>query len=147
MKSSTKHDKVKVVMDANIVVSAILSEYGQPAQIVDKFINGKIENYTSKEIILELEDVFKRKEITERSLKKDRKFVLKYYKKFSITIKPSKTYNAVKEDPKDNKYIDCAAEAKAEYIISGDKHLLNLKEFSGIKIVKAKEFLGKRTED
>lgn len=47
----------------------------------------------------------------------------------------------ITEDLEDNKILEAASEAKADYIISGDKHLLKLKEFKGIKIVKAKEFL------
>lgn len=66
---------------------------------------------------------------------------MKNYKRLSVKVKPEKKYFAVKEDSNDDKYIDCSMEVKAEYIISGDKHLLKLKEFSGIKIVKAKDFL------
>ncbi|MCG2722043.1 MAG: putative toxin-antitoxin system toxin component, PIN family, partial [Thermodesulfovibrionales bacterium] len=48
---------------------------------------------------------------------------------------------AVPEDPEDNKFIECALTCKADYIVSGDRHLLNLKEYAGIKILKASEFL------
>jgi predicted nucleic acid-binding protein len=47
----------------------------------------------------------------------------------------------VQDDPDDNKFIECALECKANYIISGDTHLLNLKEYEGIKIIKSSEFL------
>jgi len=45
------------------------------------------------------------------------------------------------EDADDNKIIECAVTAKADYIVTGDPHLLDLKEFNWIKIVKAAEFL------
>ncbi|MDP2753102.1 MAG: putative toxin-antitoxin system toxin component, PIN family [Nitrospirota bacterium] len=47
----------------------------------------------------------------------------------------------VQDDPDDNKFIGCAIECRADYIVSGDTHLLNLKEFEGIKILRVSEFL------
>jgi len=47
----------------------------------------------------------------------------------------------VKEDPTDNKFIECAVEAKANYIVSGDRHLLKIKKYEGIKIIKTTEIL------
>ena len=41
----------------------------------------------------------------------------------------------------DNKVIECAVEAKASFVVSGDKHLLEIKKYKGIKIVSPKEFL------
>jgi predicted nucleic acid-binding protein len=46
-------------------------------------------------------------------------------------------------DPDDNKVLEAALEANADFIVSGDKHLLNLKEFKGVRILTAKEFLDK----
>ena len=48
---------------------------------------------------------------------------------------------AVYDDPDDDKFIECAVSGNADYIISGDQHLLQLKEYSGIKILNASEFL------
>ena len=50
--------------------------------------------------------------------------------------------DVVKEDPDDNKIIECAIESEAEYILSYDNHLLRLKEYLGIKIIKPEEALG-----
>ena len=46
-------------------------------------------------------------------------------------------------DPTDNIFLECAIDGRADYIISGDSHLLNLGEYAGIQILKAKEFLTK----
>ena len=59
----------------------------------------------------------------------------------SIIVKPTEKLNIVKDDPDDNKIIECAVEGSADYIISQDNHLLNLKEYKGIKIIKPEEFL------
>lgn len=45
------------------------------------------------------------------------------------------------EDPEDNRVLECALEAEADYIVSGDHHLLSLEEFRGIKIVRAADLL------
>ena len=47
----------------------------------------------------------------------------------------------VKDDPTDDKFIETALNGNADYIISQDRHLLDIKEFEGIKMVTPKEFL------
>jgi predicted nucleic acid-binding protein len=67
-------------------------------------------------------------------------FMKKLVKVTSITYSKLKE-DVIKDDPSDNKYLECAAEGKADYIISGDKHLADLKFFRGIKIVDPALFL------
>jgi uncharacterized protein len=138
MKLSKKLDKL--VIDTNIVISTLIAKHGDPAKIFKKIISGEVKNYTSKEIIEEIIDVLNRKEITKRTLLKDRQHILEQYLLYSEPIKPKKKFDIV-EDKKDNKFIDAAKEAKAKYIISGDKLVLKVKEFQGIKIIRAKEYV------
>ena len=49
--------------------------------------------------------------------------------------------NVIKEDPEDNRVLECAVSANADFVISGDSHLLSLKSYSGINIISASEFL------
>lgn len=49
--------------------------------------------------------------------------------------------NIAKENPSNNKIIECALEAKASFIISEDKHLLKIKNYKGIKIISPDKFL------
>ncbi len=58
-------------------------------------------------------------------------------------VSPTVKLDVIKADPKDNIILECAVAGNADYIVSGDKHLLDLKEFSGIKILKPAEFLRK----
>lgn len=60
-------------------------------------------------------------------------------------VLPQIKIQAVKEDPDDDKVLEAALEANADYIVSGDTHLLKIKEFKGIKIITAKEFLKFKT--
>jgi len=140
MKSSTKQGKLKVVLDTNIIVSALIAKEGASAIIFEKILLEKIENYTCKEIIEELKEVFSRKEITKRTDSKTRIFILENYLKNSIKIS-KKTEIKLAEHESDNKFIEIAVDSDSDYIISGDQHLLKLKKFMEIKIVKPKEFL------
>ena len=49
--------------------------------------------------------------------------------------------NVVKEDPKDNKFLECAIAGEADYIVSGDHHLLNLQKYKNIRMISLREFL------
>ena len=56
-------------------------------------------------------------------------------------IKPVKYFKIIEEDLDDNMFLDCALAGKVKYIISGDRHLLDLKLFMGTKIMAPDEFL------
>ena len=58
-----------------------------------------------------------------------------------IVVGPKMKENVVKSDPTDDKFIECAINSNADYIISGDRDLLDLKEYKGIKIMKTSEIL------
>ena len=55
----------------------------------------------------------------------------------ALTVSPSRTVEVVEEDPDDDRIIECALAAGARWIVSGDKHLLGLEEYEGIRIVSA----------
>jgi putative PIN family toxin of toxin-antitoxin system len=63
------------------------------------------------------------------------------YLTFLRLVRIPKTLQAVPRDPEDNMVLECAMEGHAQYIVSGDNDLLVLKEFRGIQIVRASEFL------
>ena len=68
-------------------------------------------------------------------------FIIDNYKKFSELVKPNIKLNVVKVDEDDNRILECAETANVGYIISGDEHLLNLKNYKNIRIVSPKKFL------
>ncbi len=140
MKSSTRQGKPKLVLDTNILVSALIAREGQPAKVFEKLILGEVENNSSKEIIGELKEVFGRKEITKRTTAKARQFILRHYLNNSIQVLPKSRIKVVEHDS-DNKFLEVAVEAKAQFIITGDQHLLKLKKFNEIKIITAKQFM------
>lgn len=119
----------KAVLDTNIVVSAAISVDGTPAQIFESLLEEKFKNYTSEDIVDEIRKVIQRP--TLQIDKELQKFIIYNFKSNSILVKP--TFDEkITEDPSDNKFINCALTAKAN-IVSGDNHLLKLREYKGKK--------------
>ena len=108
-------------------------------ELLEKFIRKNHELFTSNEILEEFENILKRdfKYSNEES-----KNIIEKVLQFLTLVTPTKRVSFVKDDPDDNKIIECALESNAEYIVSYDKHLLKLKEYSEIKVVRPEEALG-----
>jgi uncharacterized protein len=127
----------KIVIDTNIYISAIFWG-GKPRMVMDLGRSGQVLIFISSDIEKELGN----KLTTKFALSDEEKEqILIDLSTFTIPLKISQKIAVVDDDPDDNKFIECAVESKAEFIVSGDKHLLKLKEYNGIKIMKATEFL------
>lgn len=133
---------MRVVLDTNILVSATFW-IGASNKIIKNIENKEIQLILSSEIIQEFSDVLNYEEIQNKI--KDKKLEMQYSVEKIISIatiiQPIIQLNVIEEDPDDNIILECAIEGNADYIISYDKCLLNLKEFKGIKILTPEEFL------
>lgn len=127
----------KVVIDTNIYISAIFWG-GNPREVVDLGRDEKILIFTSLEIENEIAEKLRTKFKLDED---DINHILLDFSTFTIPIKVTKHIEAVPDDQDDNKFIECAVKCNADYIVSGDRHLLKLKEYAGIRILKASEFL------
>jgi len=128
-----------VVFDTNVLVSSLIRRR-KPRELWNKVLEGKIKIITSDELLAEFSEVIVRphfKRYLRRSrLNKFHRILLQ-----KITITKVKTHlPKISEDPDDN-MVEAAFSAGADYIVSGDKHLLALKEFKGIKIVTIDEMV------
>jgi putative PIN family toxin of toxin-antitoxin system len=134
---------IRVVIDANVFVSAALKPHSKPAQIIDLVKEGKIALVISHTILEELKRVFRypkiRKELCLTESEIDE--ALAEIAQAAILMPGKIQIRAIKDDPEDNRYLECAVEGQADFIISGDKHLLNLKTYQGITIVTPMVFL------
>jgi len=130
---------VKVVLDTNVFISALFWQ-GAPYQIFKRILEGAILNFVSPQILEELKErLLDKFKLPPEKVKEFLEIIV-----FSSQIVyPKKKLNIVKKDPEDNKILECALEAKASFIISGDKHLLEIKEYKGIKIVTPREFISR----
>ena len=130
---------MKVVADTNILVSAIIFG-GNPQAVLDLAQEGEIELFVSNAILAEttrvLRDKFHR---TPEELRND----VLALEALTTRVQPAETVTVVEADPTDDRILECAVAAGAERIVSGDRHLLSLGEFRGIKIVRVADFIGR----
>ena len=127
---------MKIVVDTNVVISGIFFG-GVPRKIVEAIADGAIDAYATAEILDEYMGIIA--SMLERKQGRINQSILSPL--FSaIKIIETESRIEVCRDPDDNKFIECAVDAKALYIVSGDNDLLDIKEFDGICIITAKEF-------
>ena len=134
---------IRVVLDANLFVSALLKPKSNPAVILELIEKREIELIISSDIHLEIRRVLlypRLKKLHNHTAKQiDR--LLKEFTRFAHFTKGMIKIEAIKADPTGNKYLECAVEGKAEFIVSGDRHLRDVKVFEGIRIVSPAEFI------
>lgn len=130
---------VRVVLDTNVWISA-LNFGGKPAQILKLAVKKQIRLYCSATLFAELVGVLRKKFDYSDEKIKAVEALLKKRVKFR---EPKITLNIIKTDPSDNRVLECGLETGANFIVSGDKDLLNLGNFRGIKIINPAEFLDK----
>jgi uncharacterized protein len=131
--------KIKVVIDTNVIISALLFG-GIPGELISLWKSERIKPLASKEIIDEYIKVltYPKFELSESHIKYILyNEILPYFDIVQIKDRPA----AIKVDPTDDKFIHCAKTGKAGIIISGDQHLLKLKTYQKIKILTPAEFL------
>ncbi len=126
-----------VVFDTNILFSAT-GWRGNPFQCVEHARAGRVHAVTCPELIQELAEKLdtKLKFSPEQTTE-----TLADYLSFHRVVNIPKTLEAVPRDPDDNAVLECALESGASHIVTGDDDLLVLKEFRGVQIVRASEFL------
>ena len=129
---------MKVVIDTNVFVSSFFG--GNPRKIIDLWKKGKISLCVSKNILDEYIEVLQW--IGLGNGREVEELLSLFAKGFNIlfTTKTPKI-KAVRDDPDDDKFIECAVELKAEVIITGDKALKAMNEYMGIKILTPQQFL------
>lgn len=129
---------IRLVIDTNVFVSALISTRSIPALLLDE-AGRKYSPYISKEILDEVEDIISRKKF--RFSIQEISSAMEAILLFSELINPEIKVDVVKSDPDDNKILECAIACKASYIVSGDSHLLELREYGNIKIINPKTAL------
>lgn len=128
---------MKLVIDTNVVISGIFWT-GIPNEILTNWFYGRFEVFISASILKEYEEVLKRMQsgLTSKEIHKWIELIITH----SSIVAPQGNLKIIEADPDDDKFIECALYGEAVYIVSRDKHLLNLQEYEGIKIVSPSQF-------
>jgi putative PIN family toxin of toxin-antitoxin system len=134
---------IRTVLDANVFVSAIISPLGIPAQILKGWRDEQFHLVLSEEILREIGRVFRYPKIAKRhgwSERQVRLFV-DDLSNLAILTPGVITLSVIKDDLSDNRFLECAVEGEADYIVSGDENLLSLENFQGTEILTPRAFL------
>jgi uncharacterized protein len=127
-----------VTADTNILVSGLLYKRGKPYDLLTMALAGEINLITSEHILDEMSDVMARKfaaipqEIDEARL---------IVRDAARVVTPAVQLDVIKEDPPDNRILECAVTAGSDYIVTGDKDLLGLGQYDAIQILTVSDFL------
>ena len=130
---------LRVVLDTNVLVSAILKQGGNEWAVLQKVNEGEIISLTSEDILHEFARVMSKPKF-ENSKEEVDEWLL-FLLGVSLLVAPTERLTVIKDDPSDNKILECAVSGNADYIISGDRHLLALREYRGIKILNSSDSL------
>jgi len=134
---------IRAVLDCNVIVSAILSPKGIPAKILTALEAEQFQLLLSEPILEEIGRVLRYGKIAKRHRWSEEKLLafLEDLAHLAILTPGKLNLAVIKDDPQDDRYLECAVEGEAEYVVSGDRHLLNLKEYNSIQILTPRAFL------
>ncbi len=131
--------KVRVVLDTNILISALLFK-GKLSRIVGLWQKGKIVPIISKETFDELKTVLEYPKFS-LSLAEIKSLMENEVLPFFEVAEVSKQVRGICRDPEDDKFISCAISANADFIVTGDKDLSDLKKYECVRIIQASDFI------
>lgn len=128
---------MRVVLDTNVLVSAVLGR--RLREILTHWRAGDFTLIVSSEIMSEYIGVLQREKF---GLPEELIFdISAYLLQQAEFVTPLETLDVVHADPSDNRFLEAAITGNADWIVSGDSHLLSLDQFQGIPIIAAREFL------
>jgi len=129
---------VRVVFDTNIFISALVIPGSLAEKAILKVTEGGDILVISKDIINEVLSVLSSKFSRD---KEGLSHVAVILSELGELVKPTQKVSIFKEDP-DNRILECAIHGKADVLVTGDKEMLQLREYKGIRIISLKEYVG-----
>jgi putative PIN family toxin of toxin-antitoxin system len=133
---------LKVVLDTNILISAFVFPGGPPEMVYRAALEGRVTLITSPILLAEFGRVLSEKFGWDPPRVRE---AVGQVARLGTVIRPVEQVEVIGEDPADDRVLEAAGTADAEVIVSGDRHLLRLKRWRGVRIEKVTVFL-KRLE-
>jgi putative PIN family toxin of toxin-antitoxin system len=128
---------VRVVADTNVFISALMFG-GLPGTFLDLALLQSFRLVTSPALLDELDEKLRLKFGLSPN---DADLVRAQLQSSAVVVKPTVILAVIKDDPDDNRVLECAAAGEANYIVSGDRHLLQLRSYEGIPILTVRQFM------
>jgi putative PIN family toxin of toxin-antitoxin system len=134
---------MRVVLDTNVVISRYLSPFGPPAHILQYWEQGAFTLLISDALLAEYERVFSYPRIRDKLSLSSTEIarIIEGFATFGELVTPEHRLHIVEADPDDDMVIECAVAGKADYLVSGNDHLLDIKEYEGIQILTPAQFV------
>jgi putative PIN family toxin of toxin-antitoxin system len=127
----------RVVLDTNIIISSVLG--GALVLVLEKWDEKKFTVVVTTDVVSEYFEVLNRPKFNLKQETIDK--ITRYIYQFSKFVVPEEQIRFIEDDPKDDKFLEAAIAGSVDFIVSGDNHLLALKEFRSIPILSGREFL------
>ena len=134
---------IRVVLDANVLVSGVIASSSPPAEILDAWRQERFQPVVSPAIVEEIDRVLRYPRVARYHKWREPQIVtfLEDLSHLAVLTHGKLNLSVIDADPSDNRYIECAVEGEAQYIVSGDQHLLELTEYQDIRIVSPRAFI------
>ena len=134
---------MRLVLDTNVVVSRFLSPLGPPARVVEHWSAETFVLLVSEPILAEYRRALLYERVRARHGMSEQQVaeVIAGFRQFATLVVPQVALQVIRDDPADDKFLECAVTGGADYIVSGDTHLLRLGEYAGIQILSPAGFL------
>jgi putative PIN family toxin of toxin-antitoxin system len=129
---------MKIVIDSNVFISSFFWG-GHPREVFERIINGLDELYITDEIIKEILSVMNSSKF-DTNINEIEDYI-KIIEKYSKKIISKNVPESISRDKDDDKILQCGLDGNVDFIVTGDKDLLVLKEYETIKIIKPKDYL------
>ena len=135
---------MRAVLDTNVLISSVIST-GVPHEIVIKGVSSEYQIVVSVATLTEFRDTLlkypEKFQMDEGDVQQEVE-TIRYFAEF---VDPDEEITAVEDDPDDDKFLEAAVAGNVDYIVSGDRHLLDLDSFQGIEIVEPRAFYERLT--
>jgi len=127
---------LRVVFETNVLISAFIFG-GDPERLFDLARYGELRLIVSPDILMEFAHIM---QVNFVWPEEDIAEAIRAIGYSSELVRPAERLEIVADDA-DNRILECALDGKAGFIVSGDHHLLDLRQYKGIKILRPKAFL------
>jgi len=128
---------LRIVLDTNVLVSAFVFPGGAPETVYRLAVEERLELITSRPLLAEFGRVLSEKFDAPRAATE----AVAQIASIATVVDPTQEVAVIADDPEDNRVLEAALESRAEVTVSGDRHLLRLKSWQGVRIVSPADFL------
>jgi putative PIN family toxin of toxin-antitoxin system len=129
---------LRVVFDTNVLISAFVFPGGAPETAYRAALSGKVTLVTSPPLLAELARVLADRFGWEDTMVET---AVGQVARIGTVVRPREKVSVIRRDPDDDRVLEAAREGSADVIVSGDRHLLDLRSWEGVRIVRVAELL------